>query len=68
MSDGWVKIGIFQEIYLVEMAISFLEEEGIICSILNKKDTSYIMIDEIELLVRNKNVMSAKYIIEKLKL
>lgn len=68
MSEQWVKIGTYQELCQAEMVKSFLEEQGIICSLLNKKDSAYIMIGNVELLVKSVDVIFAKYIIEKLEL
>jgi hypothetical protein len=55
MEKGWVRIYSTDQPYRVEMAISILESEGIPAVMVNKKDTSYVLIGEAELFVNEKD-------------
>jgi len=64
MDSSWVKIYISTQAHKVEIVKSVLEDNNIKSVILNKKDSSYLF-GEIELYVKNDDVIRAKHIISK---
>jgi hypothetical protein len=61
--DHWEMVFSSTKLYRVEMAKSLLEEEGIPSVIVNKQDSAYITIGEIELYVNREDILKGKYII-----
>lgn len=54
------------KMYLAQIAQQILEENNIKCHILNKKDSAYVMIGEIELYVSNTDAEKAKELLSNL--
>ncbi|HKR05654.1 MAG TPA: DUF2007 domain-containing protein [Bacteroidia bacterium] len=63
MNEGWIKIYSSAEIHKVEIVKAVLEDNGIPSFEINKKDSSYISIGEIELYVAAENETLSKIII-----
>jgi hypothetical protein len=64
MDENWQKIYSSQMEHKVEILKAVLENEGIACVIVNKKDSLYLF-GELELYVNAENVIGAKHIINK---
>ena len=64
MDKGWQLIYYSDKQLRVQIVKAALEDNGIECFELNKKDSSYITVGEIELYVKKANVPLAKVIIE----
>jgi hypothetical protein len=65
MQKGWQRIYFSDKPHLVEIAKSILEDNHIESVIVDKRDSSYISIGELELFVKDDDVILAKLIIEK---
>jgi hypothetical protein len=65
MEKGWVNVFTTDQRHLAEIAKELLSENQIESVLVDKKDSVYITIGEIELYVRDTNVMRAKFILEK---
>jgi hypothetical protein len=65
MESGWVNVYSSGERHLVEIAKAILEENGIGCALIDKRDSTYITLGETELFVRDIDVMRAKFLLEK---
>jgi len=65
MEKGWVNVYSSSQPHLVEMAKEFLRENQIESVVVDKRDSLYITIGEMELFVRDIDVMKAKFILEK---
>ena len=63
MDDQWEMIFSSSKLYQVEIMKALLQDENIPCVIMNKQDSAYIVIGEIELYVKRKDVLEAKQII-----
>jgi len=63
MDKDWEKIYSSTEIHKIEIVKAVLEDNGIPSFEINKKDSSYISIGEIELYVATENVLLSKIII-----
>lgn len=63
MDDQWEMIFSSSKHYQVEIMKALLQDENIPCVIMNKQDSAYIVIGEIELYVKRKDVLKAKQII-----
>ncbi|MFI5220646.1 MAG: putative signal transducing protein [Bacteroidia bacterium] len=63
MNNDWVKVYSSGEIHKVEIVKAVLEDNGIAVFMINKKDSSYIIIGEIELFVKAGDEILAKVII-----
>lgn len=68
MNNDWVKIYSSVEIHKVEIVKAVLEDNDITAFMINKKDSSYIIIGEIELFVKPDDEILSKIIINKHKL
>jgi hypothetical protein len=68
MEKGWERIYTSDKIHLVEIVKAVLLENGIQSFMVDKKDSTYITIGEIELYVKNKDVVLSKFLIDKNKL
>ena len=64
MDNSWVKIYATDEIHKIEILKALLGEQDIASFEINKKDSSYISVGEIELYVKPENEIIAKLIIE----
>ncbi len=65
MEKGWVKVFTAKELYRASLLKGVLEDEGIDVIILNKKDSIYITIGEVELYVKQSDAVRALNIIQK---
>jgi hypothetical protein len=65
MDDQWEAIFSSSKLYQVEIMKSLLEDENIPCVIINKQDSAYIVIGEIELYVKSEDILKAKQIINR---
>ena len=65
MENGWINIYSSSLPHLVEMAKELLRENEIESVVVDKRDSAYITIGELELYVRDRDVMKAKFILEK---
>lgn len=63
MNSDWVKVYSSVEIHKVEIVKAVLEENGITAFAINKKDSSYISVGEMELYVKSDDEILAKIII-----
>ena len=68
MDSNWIVVFTSGQLHLAEMAKELLKENGIESAVIDKRDSLYITIGEVELLVRNHDVMNAKFILDKNKL
>ena len=68
MDKGWQLIYSSDKQHLVEIVKAVLEDNGIETFELNKKDSTYITVGEIELYVKTEEVSLARIIIEQNKL
>ncbi|MFN8135457.1 MAG: DUF2007 domain-containing protein [Bacteroidales bacterium] len=62
MFDNWVVIYASDQLYKAEMARDYLNDHGIECVIMNKKDSAY-MFGDIEVYVPTEEAFSAKQLI-----
>ncbi len=63
MSNDWVKIYSSSEIHKVEIVKALLAEQHIDAVEINKKDSSYISVGEIEVYVKNEDEIIAKLVL-----
>jgi hypothetical protein len=61
--QNWAKIYSTDAEYKAEIAKDVLENEGITCIIMDKKDSAYGAFGELELYVQRENVLKAKHIL-----
>jgi hypothetical protein len=64
VKKGWVKIFSTTDLQKAEIMRVVLEENGIPCVVINKKDSSYLTFGEIELYVQQEDSLNALRIIE----
>ena len=64
MDSNWIKIYSTTQQHLVEIAKGVLKENGIESVILNKKDSAYTMIGEIELYANPEQALEAMSILK----
>ncbi|HNW52803.1 MAG TPA: DUF2007 domain-containing protein [Bacteroidales bacterium] len=62
MFDNWVVIYSSDQLYEVEMVRNYLNDHGIECVVMNKKDSAY-MFGDIEVYVPTEEAFSAKQLI-----
>lgn len=62
--DNWEVIYTTNQVYEADMVRNIMEDNGIECVIMNKQDSTY-RFGEIEVLVPNENVLTAKQLILK---
>ena len=62
MFDNWVVIYSSDQLYEVEMVKNYLNDHGIECVVMNKKDSAY-MFGDIEVYVPTEEAFSAKQLI-----
>jgi hypothetical protein len=65
MEKGWVNVYSSAQMHLAEMAKVLLLENQIESVIVDRRDSSLITLGEVELFVRDHDVMKAKFILEK---
>ncbi|MBM3403931.1 MAG: DUF2007 domain-containing protein [Bacteroidetes bacterium] len=65
-ASSWEKIFSSPDEYRIEMLKALLEEEEITSVVINKKDSAYVLIGEVELYVKPEDVIRAKMIAEQL--
>ena len=65
MDEHWEVVYSSPKLYQAEIMKAVLEEENIPCVIVNKQDSSYIVIGEIELYVQSEDILKAKQIINR---
>jgi hypothetical protein len=65
MENGWVNVYTSGQPHLVTMAKELLKANKIESVVVDKRDSLYITIGEVELYVRDHDVMKAKFILEK---
>lgn len=63
MDDKWEMIFSSSALYYVEIMKALLQDENIPSVIVNKQDSAYIVIGEIELYVKREDILKAKQII-----
>jgi hypothetical protein len=65
MDEQWEVVFRSPTLYRVEMLKGLLEEENIPAVVVNKQDSSYIVIGEIELYIKREDILKAKQIINR---
>jgi hypothetical protein len=63
--EQWEMIYSSPRLYQVEIMKSVLQDENIPAVIINKQDSAYIVIGEIELYVKSEDILKAKQIINR---
>jgi len=63
MDKGWQRIYFSDKPHLVEIAKAILEENSIESVVVDKRDSSYVTIGEVELFVKDDDVILAKFLI-----
>ncbi len=66
MEKDWVNVFTTNQAYLAEMIKDVLADNDIQAVIMNKQDSAYITIGDIEIYVKAENVIKAKFLINKL--
>lgn len=66
MEKEWTVVFETDQLYRAEIALQVLQEEGVEAVIMNKKDSSYIVIGDIKVLVRNEFLVKAEELIKTL--
>ena len=66
MEKGWQRIYFAAQPHLVQIAKSILEENNIESVIVDKRDSSYVTIGEVELYVKDGDTTLAKFLVEKI--
>jgi hypothetical protein len=61
---GWQRIYFTDKPHLIQIAKSLLEENNIESVIVDKRDSSYIGIGELELFIKDDDVILAKFLLE----
>ena len=65
MDEQWEVVFSSPKLYQAEIMKSLLEDENIPGVIVNKQDSAYIVIGEIELYVKKEDILKAKQIINR---
>lgn len=65
MENDWINVYSSGLPHLVELAKALLADNEIESVVVDKRDSAYISIGEVELFVRDRDVMKAKFILEK---
>jgi hypothetical protein len=66
MEKEWAVVFETDQLYRAEIALQVLQEEGVEAVIMNEKDSSYIVIGDIKVLVRNEFLVKAEELINTL--
>ena len=64
MEKGWQRIYFTDKPHLVQIAKSILEENHIESVIVDKRDSSYVTIGEVELYVKEDDITLAKFLLQ----
>jgi hypothetical protein len=64
MERGWQRVYFAAQPHLVQIAKSILEDNHIECVIVDKRDSSYVTIGEVELYVKDDDSTLAKFLLE----
>lgn len=64
MERGWQRVYFAAQPHLVQIAKSILEENHIECVVVDKRDSSYITIGEVELYVKDSDITLSKFLLE----
>lgn len=67
MEKNWVNIFTTNQAYLAEIIKDVLADNDMQAVIINKQDSAYVTIGDIDIYVKAKNVIKAKFLINKLK-
>ena len=65
MINDWVLLGAFALEYQGELLKQVLEDEGIDSVVVNKKDSAYRILGQVEVYVKQADFLKARYIKEK---
>jgi hypothetical protein len=65
MQKGWQRVYFTDKPHLIQIAKSILEDNNIESVIVDKRDSSYIAIGELELFVKDDDAILAKFLLEK---
>ncbi len=65
MQNGWQQIYFSDKMHLIEIARALLAENNIESFVVNRRDSTNITDGDIELYVKNEDVVLAKFTIEK---
>lgn len=68
MEKDWVAIYTTDKEYQAHIVKDMLEDNSIQAVIINKHDSAYVTIGDIEVYVKNENAVNARHLIDKLKL
>ncbi len=66
MEKNWVSIFSTNQTYLIQLAKAVLEEENIETVEINKQNSAYTILGEIELFVNIQDVVKARHLIQEL--
>ena len=64
MEQGWQPIYFSDKMHLIEIVKTVLAENNISSFAVNRKDSTYITMGDVELYVKDTDVMRAKFLIE----
>lgn len=67
MEQDWIKVLTTTEVYKAKVVEALLKEKNIACHILNKQDSAYVMIGEIEIYVQQGDKEQVMEIIQEIK-
>jgi hypothetical protein len=65
MEKGWQRIYFSDKPHLIEIAKAILKDNQIESVIVDKRDSSYITIGEMELYVKDSDIILAKFLLER---
>lgn len=63
--EPWELLFSSDRAYRIEILRGLLEEEEIVCVVMNKQDSSYVTIGEIDILVKRSELLRANQIVTK---
>jgi hypothetical protein len=63
MEHGWQRIYFAAQPHLVQIAKAVLEDNHIECVVVDKRDSSYVTIGEVELYVKDGDVTLSKFLL-----
>ena len=64
--ESWELIYSSPALYKAEIVKSILEEENILCVLVNKQDSSYLNFGEIEIYTKREDILVAKQILNRI--
>ena len=65
MEKGWQKVYSSDKPHLIEIVKAILEDNQIEAAVIDKRDSTHIMMNELELYVKDNDVVLAKFLISK---